>query len=203
MDFEEKNKDESQDFEKTLVDGDLEQLNKLKSFLFRENIRIAIELQKIELQKRELEEMNQDINERKEKMIREKADFRDEMNSLNHRLTEERQRLKQDQMFFDKKMDILKNGFAELEADRKKLAREKERISIEREMMSDSNSRYGSDIMDTLFKGVDSMLSLKKRYRELIKIYHPDNSAGDNDLFKSITKEYNRLVEKYNRTGVV
>ena len=43
------------------------------------------------------------------------------------------------------------------------------------------------------FKGVDNAQSLKKRYRALLKIYHPDNVNGDNSLLQAIIDEYERL----------
>ena len=32
---------------------------------------------------------------------------------------------------------------------------------------------------DKFFRGVDSELALRKRYKELLKIFHPDNKCGD------------------------
>ena len=48
-----------------------------------------------------------------------------------------------------------------------------------------------------MFKGVDDTDSLKKRYKELIKIYHPDNSNGDTELIKAITDQYEELKRFY------
>ena len=47
------------------------------------------------------------------------------------------------------------------------------------------------------FKGVDSELALKKRYRELTKIFHPDNLNGDTDTLKCINREYDALKKVY------
>ena len=47
------------------------------------------------------------------------------------------------------------------------------------------------------FTGVDSLESLKKRYHDLIKIYHPDNQNGDNTISQQIQKEYERLLKEY------
>lgn len=43
------------------------------------------------------------------------------------------------------------------------------------------------------FKGVEKEEDLRKRYRELLKIYHPDNQSGDQELTQSIQKEYEYL----------
>ena len=100
----------NQDFEKKLVDGVGEELGELKAWLFKESIRI-------ELERNELKRME-------DKFLKEKQQFQEEMAEVNHRLVIERKRLKQDESFFDKKMEILKSGFSQLEADRKKLEKE-------------------------------------------------------------------------------
>ena len=46
------------------------------------------------------------------------------------------------------------------------------------------------------FAGVNSMGSLKKRYKDLLKIYHPDNKCGDTDAIQEINREYQRLMAK-------
>ncbi len=49
------------------------------------------------------------------------------------------------------------------------------------------------DDADVLFAGVNSPMALKKRYRDLLKIYHPDNVAGDSRVVLVINQEYERL----------
>ena len=115
------------------------------------------------------------------------------MKAINLRNVNERKRLKDEENFFDKKMEILKNGFAQLEYDRK--AFEKERREF-RAANSDDYSR-SSDVCVTLFAGVNNMLALKKRYRDLLKIFHPDNLCGDNEMVTLINREYDRLKRKY------
>ncbi len=46
---------------------------------------------------------------------------------------------------------------------------------------------------DLFFCGVTDQASLKKRYKDLIKIYHPDNANGDNGTLLEITREYEEL----------
>lgn len=48
------------------------------------------------------------------------------------------------------------------------------------------------------FKGVSDSEGLKKRYRDLLKIYHPDNNAGDTFITQQIQDEYNRLLTENN-----
>ncbi len=88
------------------------ELRALKLWLFSENIRVQTEQKK--------------LLEMKNHFLKERVQFQEEMKILNQRVTASRQRLRQDEQFFDKKMEILKNGFAQLEADRKAFEREKE-----------------------------------------------------------------------------
>ena len=49
------------------------------------------------------------------------------------------------------------------------------------------------------FKGVNGPLTLKKRYRDLLKIFHPDNLCGDMGIVQLINKEYERLKKEFER----
>ena len=51
---------------------------------------------------------------------------------------------------------------------------------------------------EMFFSGVGSKQSIKKRYRDLIKIYHPDNIDGDTETIQEINDEYNKLCAMYN-----
>ena len=167
--------------EESLEDKTASDLQKMKIWLFSENVRI-------EAERKRLKEME-------EQLIRDRKAFQEEMQVLNRTILSSQKRLKQDEMFFDKKMQILENGFAELESDRKKLEREKELFRLEqkdaeRRSMESHNTYTG---LDVLFAGVNNPLALKKRYRDLIKIYHPDNIAGDKGVVLFINQEYERL----------
>ena len=50
---------------------------------------------------------------------------------------------------------------------------------------------------DKFFAGVTSELALKKRYKDLIKIYHPDNVSGDTDTVQEINREYDALKTRW------
>lgn len=174
-----------------------------KLWLFEENIRLEAERKRLEELELELEERQKFVEEQSERFIRERAQFRDEMNELTASVTRERQRLKQDELFFDKKMEILKNGFADLERDRRALEAEKIRMEA-REQFYGDDEIIGSSapIARALFKGITNPLLLKKRYKDLVKIYHPDNMAGDHELFNAITLEYERIQVKIANEGI-
>lgn len=173
-----------QTFEKILVDGSADELSALKAWLFKENIRL-------ETERNELKRME-------EKYIKERKQFQSEMDEINRRLVTERKRLKQDEMFFDKKMDILKNGFIQLDEERRKFEREKIAFEAKRDLhQSYHRQEKNQDIAELLFQGVRSPLALKKRYRDLIKIFHPDNIAGDHDMILTINAVYEKLKKDY------
>ena len=48
------------------------------------------------------------------------------------------------------------------------------------------------DIARVLFRGATNPLTLRKRYKDLLKIFHPDNLCGDAELVQMINREYER-----------
>lgn len=118
----------------------------------------------------------------------------------NSRLLSERSRLKQEESFFDQKMEILKGGFAQLEAERRELEKNRLMLEAEKKVYKDSLKQNREvDLAEVLFQGVKSPLALKKRYRDLIKIFHPDNIAGDHEMVLRINKIYEELRMDYDK----
>lgn len=159
-----------------------EELNRLKSWLFKENVRIISAT-------KELEQMQKQFAQEKEQ-------FQEEMKTLNRKMAAEKERLKENSLFFEKKMEILKSGFADLDMDRRRLAKEWARLEARKEVMQQPVYGSGRDVSD-LFRGVKNPLALKKRYKDLIKIFHPDNVAGDKEMIQKINKEYEELKCEY------
>ncbi len=173
-----------QAFEKTLVDGTKEELEALKVWLFKENVRL-------EMERNELKRLET-------KFLKEKQQFQSEMTAVNRRLVLERTRLKQDEVFFGKKMDILKNGFLQLDMDRQKFEKEKAVYeSNKTTQTSYQRQEMNFDMAKMLFQGVRSQLALKKRYKDLIKMFHPDNIAGDHEMVLIINSVYEELKRDY------
>lgn len=118
----------------------------------------------------------------------------------NSRLLSERSRLKQEESFFDQKMEILKGGFTQLEAERRELEKNRLMLEAEKKVYKDSVKQNREvDLAEILFQGVKSPLALKKRYRDLIKIFHPDNIAGDHEMVLRINKIYEELRMDYDK----
>lgn len=175
--------EESLYYEKNLNNMTEDELRALRHFLFDE--RIAL------------------INERKaqeefyEKFMEERLSFREEMKQLNSKVLEERKRLKEEQSFFDKKLMILQNGFASLEMDRKAFQREKEAFESSKNAYRSEKPKNDTYVTDGLFAGVNSYLALRKRYKELLRIFHPDNLDGDNNMSLLIKEEYEKIKETF------
>ena len=170
-------------FEEVLVHGSVEELNELKSWLFNENIRI-------EAAQNTLHQMEQKFNvERKQ--------FQDEMKEVNQKLVREKKRLKEDMAFFEKKMEILKSGFSQLDMDKRKFEKEQMHFEAEKDAYTRETRYARYDTVEYLFRGVSGYLSLKKRYKDLIKMFHPDNIAGDHEMVLVINKYYEKKRSEY------
>lgn len=177
-------------FMEKLVNGTEEELNELKAFLFKENIRLEME--------------RKDLLELKEKLIEDRNRLRLESDEINNQIVIERKRLKEEQAFFDKKMEILKNGFASLETDRKALQNARKAFEKERSGYVGTVRRAKNEELAVyLFMGVNSLLSLKKRYKDLLKIFHPDNMGGDHEMVLTINEVYEELKKNYESSKII
>ena len=116
------------------------------------------------------------------------------------RLESERKRLKDEETLFDKKVEILKNGFLNLDLDRRQF--ERERKDYERQKQQQRNripfrkTYSATPDVSVFFRGVNNPLALRKRYRDLMKIFHPDNLCGDEAVVKAINDEFERLKRR-------
>lgn len=165
----------------------MDELKKAKLWLFQENIRLQNE--------------KNAIDEMQDKFIQEKARFRKDMDALNHRIVVEQKRLKEESVFFEKKMEILQEGFRKLEEDKKRFNKEKKLYETNHgyEQSLNTSGKYINmeEFVGVLFRNTNSLLSLRKRYRDLMKIFHPDNNSGDAELVQLINKEFTRRKEEY------
>lgn len=171
------------DWEEIIKAESIEELKKAKLWLFRENMRLQNE--------------QKELDAARDKFLKDRVKLRNELDELNHRTVMERKRLKEENLFFDKKMEILKEGFRKLEEDRRVLEREKRFLAEEKNAnhaKADWNAR-SDNIVTILFRNVNNPLALRKRYRDLVKIFHPDNLFGDAELMQSINREYMKRRE--------
>lgn len=163
--------------------NDEEALKELKIWLFKENIRMNM--------------LRNELKETQEVLEIEKKRFAEEMRSHTARMERERKLLEQENRFFDQKMKILQGGFEQLDADRRKFQKEKDKFVARKEIYKERDFGMRNDTVEMLFRGVNSFLALKKRYKDLMKMFHPDNVAGDHEMVQLINREYEELKKAY------
>ena len=180
----------------------------LKNWLFKENMRLEdlrdelARASKLLRQQTEILKQEQKTHENEKMRFQtEKEEFNAQMREWTSKIREERQKLEEEQSFFDKKFKILEIGFKQLDADRKSFEAKKRAFEYQKYEQEDSFEPLSGETGDSdtfFFRGVTHPLALKKRYKELIKIYHPDNLSGDKTMLQQINKEYDRLKKTIN-----
>ena len=171
--------------EEILLEEELteDEMQGLKFWLFRENIRIMT--------------ASAELEEQREKFELEKKQFKEEMKNLNRKMNAEQKRIHQDNQLVDERLKIIKDGFQKLDMDRRRLDKEWARLAAEKEFLEERGLYDSYPETSVFFGGVKNLLMLKKRYKDLTKIYHPDNVAGDTEIIQRINREYERLKREY------
>lgn len=168
------------DWEEVSKAEDIDELKEAKLWLFQENIR--------------LENARRELATSQEKFLNERVQLRKELDELNRRTVQERKRLKEESMFFEKKLAILQDGFRQLDEDRRALERQKKVLEERTSRVSyeEIGGPVAEESVRLLFRGANNPLALRKRYKDLVKIFHPDNLFGDEELAQVINREYLR-----------
>lgn len=161
-----------------IENADINQLNNLKKWLFAENMRLA------NLEK-ELEDERELINAQKGILQKQQK-----KNSIY------KAQLDNQKSLFEKQWAIMEAELRKMAIEREQFERKKAvyRDEVLREARMNFKVEEGGRVF---FRGITDGTSLRKRYKELMKIYHPDNSNGDNQTLLAITKEYERLKKIY------
>ena len=163
-----------------------DELYKLRLWLFKESVRLENEQIALDMRFEELEQFQLDTE-------RELGAERMKLEQDRSRFEFDRKKLDEDRAFFDKRMEILRKGFDELNMDKKRL--ERDRIRFEQDRGRFLDSAYERDMI--FFRGAEGPLAIRKRYKDLMKIYHPDNLHGDHELVDRINDEYNECMRPY------
>ncbi len=58
-------------------------------------------------------------------------------------------------------------------------------------------TRQAQESAPVFFADCKDQASVKRRYRDLCRVYHPDNGNGSPEVFNRITEEYERLMAQY------
>jgi len=136
-----------------------------------------------------LSEERRELEEQRRILDLEKKDF-------FRRVEIEDRRLEQQKSLFEMKFQMLEEELIKLAAERAEVERKKAFYERVEEFQARSYGQItDQQVGELFFRGVASQQSLKKRYKDLIKIYHPDNVDGDNSLVVEINKEYNHLSQ--------
>ena len=159
---------------------EFEQLNEKeqKKWLFTEYVRLQ-ELNKTLEDERNLIDIQKHMLERQQ--------------SKNKML---KQQLENQKNLFDQKWQLLEKQNRQLVVDKERFEREK-LVYKDKVFREARRSVVNQDSSKVFFKGVHDADSLKKRYKALAKIFHPDNMSGDKDVLLAINSEYERLLRFY------
>ncbi len=133
-------------------------------------------------ERKELEEQRRNLDLEKKEFFR-KVEIED-------------RRIEQQKTLFEMKFQILEAELVKLAAEREEIEKKKAFYDRVEEFQARSRASLpDNQVGELFFRGVASQQSLKKRYKDLIKIYHPDNVDGDNSLVIEINKEYDHLSQ--------
>lgn len=152
--------------------------NQQKKWLFKEQIR--------------LQELNRSLEDER-KLIEIQKGMLQRQQSKSLLL---KKQLESQKNLFDQKWLLLEKETRQLSLDKEKFNREK-LIYKDKVYREARRSMANAENVKIFFKGVVDTDSLKKRYKALLKIYHPDNMNGDNELLQAINTEYERLLRFY------
>lgn len=179
------------DFDEMLTKAETtDEMKKMKIWMFQEQV-------KIQARKDELSEQSHRLEQ-------ERKTLEIDQNALRRKIEAENKRFMDNEALVAKKLKIIENAFHQIELDRKVL--ECERLNFEYEKNTYKRQKAASKIVafdqyatenSVFFRGIDNQLALRKRYKELLKIYHPDNSCGDTKTLLRIQKEYEILKKEY------
>lgn len=139
-----------------------------------------------EKEKEELRQKRQEIED-----IKKQLDL--DRQSLDRKIAAHKQKMDHEEKLFEMKWKLLETEVANL-------ARERENFDYKtKEFQTSILEGMNAEGLkcSLLFRGVDNELALKKRYRDLMKIYHPDNIAGDTNAVKEISREYEELKTQF------
>ena len=176
-------------FEKLEAVDEEWQLKEIKLWLFKESVRLRDEKFELEMQKRDF------LNERE--------NAREENRRYEEHLKVRSVQIRREEELIDQKHDIIKKGFDELDRDRKALNAREANIR-DREAALEQREAYtpeSTEVNDVLFRGADNILLLKKRYKDLMKMFHPDCLGGDTEMVKSLNRTYDRLIKECDSFG--
>ena len=171
------------------------ELEDLKVQLFRENVRIKTDKADLEDLRDAIAKEKSELEELKAELEKSRVQFDKEVEEINKSIEGSRKKLENDLIFLNKKQAVLESGFKQLDTDRQRLNREKEEFANFKEKNSQIRRVPALEYRQGIFfKGITTEKGLKKRYKDLIKVFHPDNVSGDTYTLQNINREYETLL---------
>ncbi len=157
------------------------------------------ESQRLEYARRSFDKEKQEFEEKKQQFEDERHIIMASVREQARKTELEAKTLATEKILFNQKLEILEGGFRTLCKEREEFETEKEKYRGRYAAAGSSGgsvnvSAYQSGVF---FNGIDNVLALKKRYRDLLKIFHPDNMDGDNETVQVINQEYAMLKEQF------
>lgn len=156
----------------------------------------------VELDERYEAEADRLKDERKE-LLDERRKLKRDQIELEKQLSEYAIKKQLDEKMMSSQKELFQKKFKILEMELQKLAEEKARLEREKnfykavnENLEREKSKDPGEVR-MLFRGIDNLEDLKKRHRELIKIFHPDNVNGDTSVIQEINRQFDELKMKY------
>lgn len=171
-----------------IYDFDDDPVDELKHWLFLENV-------KLNQQKQQLESEMEDFN-------KQKAEFESEKKQYNREIELKEKKISRERELFEKQWKIVERELVRMARDRDRMAKEKAYIQREKDELKRLRQAAPSELSvrsGTFFLGVSSLSGLKKRYRDLMKVYHPDNENGDENTVLYINNEYEKLKARFEK----
>ncbi len=176
----------------------MDEAEAIKHHLFLENVRIQAEKAELEKELNELKRERKSILEDRKRLQNEKNQLTVEMSSLKEEVQFERKRLRDEQKLYEQHEKMIQHAYEMLDKDKQYIQEEKLRNEKDRQtiLRMQGNLRKENYATGLFFRGVNNEVALKKRYKELMKIFHPDNLCGDQEILLKIKEEYEELRRK-------
>ena len=148
----------------------------------------------------ELEKQRRDFLEEKRKLEEDRRNFEREKREFSTHCQLEKDSMKREKQLFETKWKILEEELSQLADEKKQMKKKRDFYRYVREQEVRDIPSVGAENVvrgELFFIGVESKTALKKRYKQLLKIYHPDNLCGDTETLQEINREYDRLLKQY------
>lgn len=146
----------------------------------------------IERKKQALRKEKRELERERRKLEREKREFMLAKDSEDKRIENEKR-------LFEMKWKVLEDELKRVADEKQQVEKQRKFYRYVTEHEEQTNNEASAKVVrgELFFAGVGDKKALKKRYKDLLKIYHPDNVSGDIDTVQEINREYDRLQTQY------